>query len=541
MRRLFYYSIALIFLLLLECSQNIASGGGGETTNGMVIGTLLTQNNEPASQTRVILIPDTSNPVTAGTVNAEDTTDINGNYLFSNVKPGTYNVQALHLVNRTSTLVMGIQVNDDTVTAPLDTVRDPGSVKITLTASLKVPNSYIYIPGTTLYTMIDTLDSVAILDSVPAVILPSVNHGVTTSPQHSIIRYRLPVKSKETVLVVMPSWQHSRRIYLNTSPSGAGVSENVYNFPVLIRLTSANFNFTEAKLQGEDIRFTKEDNTLLSHETEQWDPVAQKAAIWVKVDTVYGNSSDRFIVMYWANGNASDISSSTGVFDTTQGCAAVWHLNSNCLDATGNEHNGTNHGAADTAGIIGFSKKFSGNDSISIPGLCGTPSSITLSAWARLEQPADSGAEVVSIGNAVLLRMDDTRFNNTFGTMASFHANNTHYDFCCGQYHAKTGWHHLVFTINSNTFEQKFYVDGVLHDSGTVAFPVDYTGVGQNTVIGVHGHDKVNVYDFTGLIDEVRFYSIPHSAAYIKLCYMNQKENDALIQFEQSLLWDNPN
>ena len=63
--------------------------------------------------------------------------------------------------------------------------------------------------------------------------------------------------------------------------------------------------------------------------------------------------------------------------------------------------------------------------------------------------------------------------------------------------------------------------------------PIDYTGVGQNTVIGIHGHDKVNVYNFTGLIDEVRFYSIQHSAAYIKLCYMNQKEIDALIQFEQ--------
>ena len=101
MRRLFHYSIAIIFLLLLECSQNIA-GGGGETTNGMVLGALLAQNNEPASQTAVILIADTSNPVMTATVNAVDTTDSNGNYLFTNVKPGTYNIQALHLINSAS-------------------------------------------------------------------------------------------------------------------------------------------------------------------------------------------------------------------------------------------------------------------------------------------------------------------------------------------------------------------------------------------------------------------------------------------------------
>ncbi len=532
MKHLFYYSLALLILMLTECSQDLAGGGGGETTNGIVLGTLLTQNSEPASHTLVTLLPDTCNPLKAGIISAVDTTDKNGNYIFSHVKPGTYNVQALHLENRTRALVTGIQVNVDTIVNPVDTVLEPGSVKVSLTSSLKVPDGYIYIPGTTIYTLVDTTDSVAILDSVPAGILPSLNHGVTTSPLQSIIRYRLPVVSSETVIVTMPSWQYSQKLFLNTSTSGADVSENVYNFPVLVRLTEANFNFDEAKQNGEDIRFTKEDNTLLSHEIEQWDYTAKKAAIWVSVDTVYGNSSDRFILMYWANNDASDMSSSTGVFDTAQGFAAVWHLNSNCSDATGNNNNGTNHGAADTTGIIGFSKKFSGNDSIKVPGLAGMPSSLTLSAWASLEQTADSGAEVVSIGNAALLRMDDTRFNNTWGTMASYHANNTHYDFACHEYHAKTGWHHIALTVDNNTYEQKFYIDGILRDSGSIAFPIDYTGVGQNIVMGIHGYNKVNVYDFTGLIDEVRFYSITHSAAYVKLCYMNQKENDVLIQFE---------
>jgi hypothetical protein len=40
-----------------------------------------------------------------------------------------------------------------------------------------------------------------------------------------------------------------------------------------------------------------------------------------------------------------------------------------------------------------------------------------------------------------------------------------------------------------------------------------------------------NSYFFDGMIDEVRISNIARSGDWIKLCYMNQKENDALITF----------
>jgi len=42
------------------------------------------------------------------------------------------------------------------------------------------------------------------------------------------------------------SWQHSRSIYLNTKPSGAGVTSNLNAFPVLVRLDTSTFDFFEA-------------------------------------------------------------------------------------------------------------------------------------------------------------------------------------------------------------------------------------------------------------------------------------------------------
>ena len=85
----------------------------------------------------------------------------------------------------------------------------------------------------------------------------------------------------------MPAWKYSKQLYLNTTATGADVSGTVTDFPVLVRLNSGTFNFAEAKVNGDDIRFTKSDGlTPLLYEVEQWDATAGQAAVWVKVDTV---------------------------------------------------------------------------------------------------------------------------------------------------------------------------------------------------------------------------------------------------------------
>ncbi len=104
--------------------------------------------------------------------------------------------------------------------------------------------------------------------------------------------------------------------------------------------------------------------------------------------------------------------------------------------------------------------------------------------------------------------------------MASFNANNTHYDFLCEQYHAKILWHHIAYTIDYVNVRQYFYIDGILRDSGSITSPIDYTGVGQNILLGARG-ENLQIYSFTGLIDEVRISRVAHSYSYIKLCFMN--------------------
>src|SRR5690606_19099252 len=77
------------------------------------------------------------------------------------------------------------------------------------------------------------------------------------------------------------TWDDSRDIIINTSGNGANISENVANFPVLIRLGATESSILDAADEGRSIRFSKADGiTPLPYEIEHWSPTA--AAIWVK-------------------------------------------------------------------------------------------------------------------------------------------------------------------------------------------------------------------------------------------------------------------
>jgi len=73
-------------------------------------------------------------------------------------------------------------------------------------------------------------------------------------------------------------------------------AENLANFPVLVKLTSSNFDFSKAQTAGQDIRFVDaDDSTALPYEIEKWDAAGQEADIWVKVPQIDASSSTDFM------------------------------------------------------------------------------------------------------------------------------------------------------------------------------------------------------------------------------------------------------
>jgi len=530
---------ALILVAVFSCSRSPLelSGGSTSTGNERIIGMVFYPNGLPASRARVI--PRRSDYLTAldsmqGASSSETMTDSMGQFAIDNIDTGEYCIEVND--QRSSAVLLKATVGTES-SGPLflsDTLRPYASIDGTVT---QPPSSAM-----PLYCRVYGLERIASLNSGGYFSVPNMPAGTYTiiiaSPDtlYSPLKIAgIKVAAGATTHVPFPSWSHSKRLFLNTTYSGAATMGPVPNFPVLVRLTQSNFDFTQAQDNGADLRFAKPDGTPQSYEIERFDPAAQKAEVWVKVDTVYGNDSAHYITMYWGNPQAAAISNSAAVFDTAAGFSAVWHLNLNCTDATYDKNNGVNSSAVDTAGIIGYGKKFNGADSIKIAGFLGSPSNITLSAWARLDSVGTQGSEVISLGDAVLIRMDDYRPN--FGVMGAVHLstvpNDTvHYNIVSGQNLKKTGWHYLALTIDATNFIQMLYIDGnqsrLDNNKNTI---INYTGVGQNTFIGKHGNGK-NIYNFDGCIDEVRVSKTVLSADYIKLCFMNQKASDALVVFK---------
>ncbi|MCP4707895.1 MAG: DUF2341 domain-containing protein, partial [Planctomycetes bacterium] len=153
------------------------------------------------------------------------------------------------------------------------------------------------------------------------------------------------------------NWSYSTDIILNTSATGANISGAVNNFPILLRLTTDNFSFGEAKSDGTDIRFSTSGGTHIPYGIAKWDDGGNLAQLWVKVPTINGNDNSQYITMYWGKADAGDSSNSEAVFDTAHNYLGAWHLEDDptggtAYDASANGYNGAVYGSMTTGDLV---------------------------------------------------------------------------------------------------------------------------------------------------------------------------------------------
>ena len=68
------------------------------------------------------------------------------------------------------------------------------------------------------------------------------------------------------------SWKYRKKVTFNNTDANLGVtSENLVNFPVLVKISSSNIDYTKTQDSGQDIRFTDTDGSDLAYEIEKWD------------------------------------------------------------------------------------------------------------------------------------------------------------------------------------------------------------------------------------------------------------------------------
>lgn len=286
------------------------------------------------------------------------------------------------------------------------------------------------------------------------------------------------------------------------------VDDNLADFPVLVKLTSANFDFTKANADGFDLRFTSSDGeTLLKYERERHDSVNELAEYWVKVPAVAAGA-DTDIYIYYRTTDTADGADPTNVWDSNY--KMVLHMNDNpdtstVQDSTSNNKDGTKKAAnepIEAVGKIGKAQDFDGSDD-RIDTTPAATSAHTITAWIYPHN-------VYSTGEGHLFSLADTDYfavRNTKLNSYTYQSDNVYANTVL----AVNNWYHVTLVRNGTAYA--FYLNGAPDGTPTAA---------SRAIAGTHGvgaRGTTGAYPFDGIIDEFRLSEGVRSAAWIKADY----------------------
>ncbi len=534
----------IILLLFAACSEQIAgSKGGSETTNG-IMASVRHADGTPAvgSIVRLRSADYVSNPATFAkrVVSSKDViTDPYGQFMITRLEPGSYSLEVLDIsadYERSGAALFTFTIGaDDTLDLGVDSLRPFATLSGTVdTAGIKGRRLFAQVKGLERLVQVDT-NGVFTFDDLPEGYFDVIIIDADTANYAKEV-LNVKMTSEETVTVNFPnSVSYSRYIYFN---AGSTLSSSVKSFPLLVRLDSATFDFSQADPQGNDVRFVKMDGSALPFEIEQWDPVAGNASVWVRIDTVYSGSADQSIIMKWGSSSASRISSGSAVFDTALGFAGVWHLNENpasgagaIKDRTVNRFNGTASSSMTAENVkpamIGNGLWFNGvSDSIEA-GALNVTGSYTLSCWVNMEQWWSTNLRFILKEGSYTLWYDRDwgglrveHFIPPYGYWVGIYQNVP--DSVPVQLNTGT-WYHFAGTFDGDKI--RMFVNGQQVDSTETLEGMPSSNTEQLLFGG-----RVNEF-FKGTLDEVRIEKQARSAEWIKLCYESQKRGSVVVKF----------
>lgn len=332
-------------------------------------------------------------------------------------------------------------------------------------------------------------------------------------------------------------WSHSADLYMDTSPDGANVVTDVYDFPVLVRLKGAEFPFAQARKNGEDIRLSKPDGTHLAFEIERYDSAAHMAEIWVKLDTVKGNFKGQFARLHWGSAAAPSASSPSSVFAPANGFHSVWHLGGQFPTPRLNAVSGgadavpVNYDNNEsTEGAVGLADSLDGatsGDYLQVwDNFSNLDQGFTYSIWAYPTAVA-SHSRLMDFGNGsgvdnLILKREGSTQDLTF---QSYNGTNRSFLVAKGAL-LLNQWQYFAVTVSSRS--AKIYRNGALVASGTLTDPIGNATRADNYI----GRSNWSADEyFMGKLDEPTLATTQRSADWIKLCYANQRTDQNLVSF----------
>ena len=313
------------------------------------------------------------------------------------------------------------------------------------------------------------------------------------------------------VCVLMPltsfaEWNKEWTGHKKISIDSQSVTEAASQVPVVVRLHSGNFDFTNVNIDGSDLRFiAADDKTELKYFIEKFDAVNELAIVWVLLPSIKVGDKDAHFFAYYNNEKAIASTSDAKAINASDTIASFHFAEKTLLQdssSTGLQATGTI--TVQKAGLIGESASFSGQ-----PLTIATNSVINASAgytWSGWIKPAalPQSANLYFQDKDFKLAIDAQKISLKIGEAV-----------VAGGELKPAVWQHVAFTINAGN--AIVYLDGAQVATGAVPAPnmVNDMSIGEG---------------FTGEMDEIQIANTAKSAAAIKLAASSQGVESALIK-----------
>jgi hypothetical protein len=534
-------------LSVVACSDDVSTPsdqGGSSSEVVAMVGSAQYVGGAPAANAVVTLrtwdyLPGPAGLQRGATQIANDTTDDSGAFFIDSVDLGDYALEVTDLVSRAVMARVVCTPDSQQLRMGILTLVPTG----TLSGAVTVPSG----SAAATYAMVYGTEHVARVDSAG-------RYQLTGLPEGAIdIRIATSVDTvgaSDTAGVIVVSgatldigtttlrtfagenyadWAHSRRVVINTTASGADISQDLTGVPLVIKLDANNFDFSQSRsfIAGADIRVASAAGRHLPYEVERWDAAAQQAEIWVRPDTLYGDDSTQFIALYCGNAAAASWSSGPSVFDTSLGFAAVWHFGMQLTDATVNANNGTGTNTPLAAGAVGPCRSFDGATSYiridSSWSLNMAGRGLTIVLW---EQSGGTyGPERMFFEHDIWPNAGEYMYSSRTPITLSF-------DFPAADSEARVdgpaiadgAWHQVAVAFDDAGDTAANYYDGVAAGTSPV----------RSTIASSNGRSYIGARGgvarfFRGSMDEMWIMNRPQSPLFLKAAYENQRPGQTMV------------
>lgn len=327
-------------------------------------------------------------------------------------------------------------------------------------------------------------------------------------------------------------WQYRKTIHFDTSPTGADIQENLADVPILIRLHSGNFNFVNAKENGEDIRFVKgDDQTLLKYHIESFDSLEEIALVWVRIPSLSGGGKQDFIYIYYGNPEAVGGQDSGSTYGPGIGAVYNFSGTEDVKDVTANR----NHGAEFSGGlglpaVIGNGLTFNGSsDSFMIKD---TPSldfskGFSISTWIKISAAMEHVPVITRKAEPYSLEVwiDQTKLfcRISMGEDKVYETEKA-VDL------ALQKWNHILVTGTSDGLIS-VYLDEI--KASYIQLPTSLPHLKGDLFVGT---TKEKDQFFAGEMDELQIASVPFSDGWVQNIYASQGPTGKLLQFDEEVM-----